>query len=421
MEARSRGGAVQCRHQVVWHNVARRRLRPLRLHPQDEIEYKANGKKVGTRAYERYESYKGAKTVEEARQRGALRIDFCHDLRRGYLVITRRAARGTARQDAVLRVATPQQKRKNDQYHHHAPGLPHLRDSDRITYRTNRKRPGSLAYDRYEAYRGAKTVAEARQRGASAEDFLHDLRSGHLTITELDFRPFSAECTVKDDRATSSTDMPAPATATMASRDAKPVRLSVKGVARVSVTRGMLARLVGRSPSLSGVRRWSGRSGPLSGITLEALRSLLHWAVTGFLAFAPPAAPTLHDALLALGVAPDLAQRVLQLDVSQGQTSLPKLWSQQIGAPPAPVPAPVPATEAGGARDGGTEAGTVLQPAAPPSGQHHAAKPRQTCLPQLWTAINDATAPQRSAVAGEEQSAMVDERPNRRHQHDRHS
>ncbi|CAK0850620.1 unnamed protein product [Prorocentrum cordatum] len=90
---------------------------------------------------------------------------------------------------------------------HRAPAefrVPPLRDGDRVRYGPNKKKPGSNAFKRYERYKRAATVGEARSSGAASVDFGHDIAKGHLRVVELDTSPLGAERTLKDPRRSSS-------------------------------------------------------------------------------------------------------------------------------------------------------------------------------------------------------------------------
>jgi len=56
-------------------------------------------------------------------------------------------------------------------------------DDTRIKFRQeNPKRPGSVAYELYAAYKDAVTVGEAREKGCRSIDFSNDFAKGYLTI-----------------------------------------------------------------------------------------------------------------------------------------------------------------------------------------------------------------------------------------------
>ncbi|CAK0864180.1 unnamed protein product [Prorocentrum cordatum] len=49
-----------------------------------------NPKKLGSLSFERYERYKGSRTVREAKARGAIRADFENDHKKGFMKIAKR-------------------------------------------------------------------------------------------------------------------------------------------------------------------------------------------------------------------------------------------------------------------------------------------------------------------------------------------
>lgn len=55
----------------------------------------------------------------------------------------------------------------------------------KIEYQNNAKKPGSKAWERYEKYKGAKTVGETQALGAKWEDLTGDFENKYLKITEL--------------------------------------------------------------------------------------------------------------------------------------------------------------------------------------------------------------------------------------------
>merc|ERR1712050_689908 len=73
------------------------------------------------------------------------------------------------------------------------------RDEDCISYGPNLKREGSQASSRYDRYKTARTIGEARKNGAKREDFLWDTYLGHLTVTNLDTTPSGLDCKVQED------------------------------------------------------------------------------------------------------------------------------------------------------------------------------------------------------------------------------
>ncbi|CAK0841494.1 unnamed protein product [Prorocentrum cordatum] len=63
---------------------------------EDPHGRKENPKRNGSLSYERYELYKGSKTVQEARENGAIRADFENDYKKGFLKIVKRSGAAVA-------------------------------------------------------------------------------------------------------------------------------------------------------------------------------------------------------------------------------------------------------------------------------------------------------------------------------------
>jgi hypothetical protein len=124
--------------------------------------------KPGTSSARRFEHYKFARTIHEARQLGASSHDLKRDLRNGILVQAKRLEElGIVRAISIFAPA----------------------DNERITFAPNPKKPGFAAYERYERYSGAKTMLEAKKRGIWPGDIAHDIRSGYLGSS---LTPFSS-------------------------------------------------------------------------------------------------------------------------------------------------------------------------------------------------------------------------------------
>jgi hypothetical protein len=114
--------------------------------------------KPGTSSACRFERYKFARTIHEARQLGASSQDLQRDLRNGVFVQGRRLDElGIVRAISIFAPA----------------------DNEPITFAPNPKKPGFAAYARYQRYAGAKTMLEAKKRGIWPGDIAHDIRSGY--------------------------------------------------------------------------------------------------------------------------------------------------------------------------------------------------------------------------------------------------
>lgn len=132
-------------------------------------------RKAGSSCAERFERYKLARTIHEARLLGASSDDLQRDLRIGVLV---------------------QGSRISELAHVKAIKLFAPADNELISFAPNPKRPGFAAYARYERYSKAKTLQEAKKRGIWPGDIAHDMRSGFLgtsltPFSSMEFRTYT--------------------------------------------------------------------------------------------------------------------------------------------------------------------------------------------------------------------------------------
>jgi len=149
---------------------------------------------------------------------------------------------------------------------------------------------GSKSYELYEAYKCARTVAEARSRGARGIDFAFDSNWGYLTVTGLDTHPLSRECEVHDRDIPvlhSGVSMPVVANGI---GDIVNVRLKEMsgGHGGLAISRVTLVKLAMKCKSLRELHdaKFAATSGPFVSIRTELFRILLYWADAGRLLFA---------------------------------------------------------------------------------------------------------------------------------------
>jgi len=216
-----------------------------------------------------------------------------------------------------------------------------LRDEDVVNYKPNVKKHGSSAYKRYELYMHSKTAGEARKLGSMPLDFSWDVSLELLTITQLDTKPESTECQVRD-HFSSHDDAVAVGTVTSKSAAShlkvRICEIREAGHVGLQLPRTIVAALASRCPRWKDIptKRWAARDGPLANVRLRIVRILLHWAEHGVLLFRSRQAEALQEVLTAAG-AEELATQVERKDVNHGQVSLLKFW--QSSSAPSVAPA----------------------------------------------------------------------------------
>jgi hypothetical protein len=191
---------------------------------------------------------------------------------------------------------------------------PRYRGEDMILYRhRNPKKVGSKSYDLYEAYKCARTVAEARGKGARGIDFAFDSNWGYLTVTGLNTDPLSRECEVHDREIPvpqSSMSMPVVANGI---GDTVKVRLKEMSLGHggLAMSRITLIKLAMKCKGLRELHdvEFADTNGPFVTIPIDVFRILLHWADAGRLLFASTHAKELYLALKACG-ATEAARKV---------------------------------------------------------------------------------------------------------------
>lgn len=178
---------------------------------------------------------------------------------------------------------------------------PRLYDTDRISYALNPKLVGSHSHKLYQRYCSAKTVAEAKRRGARGIDFAFDSNWGYLTVSHLSLEPQgSAEdtCDIRDKPA------PGGAPSKVAKGDSATVKVRVlemsEGHKGLDVPRKALAKLAARCPVLRSVaeEKWATMEGPFVKNPLDVLRVLLRWANSGQLHYERRRTKAVYNALL---------------------------------------------------------------------------------------------------------------------------
>ena len=209
---------------------------------------------------------------------------------------------------------------------------PRYRGQDMIIYKNrNPKKVGSKSYELYEAYKCARTVAEARSRGARGIDFAFDSNWGYLTVTGLDTHPLSRECEVHDRDIPvlhSGVSMPVVANGI---GDTVKVRLKEMsgGHGGLAISRVTLVKLAMKCKSLRELHdaKFAATSGPFVSIRTELFRILLYWADAGRLLFARNQDQELYLALKACG-AMEAARKVKQVGALKNQGSTSKAPSK---------------------------------------------------------------------------------------------
>jgi len=201
-----------------------------------------------------------------------------------------------------------------------------LRDEDTIAYAPNNKLPTSEAFSRYEKYKHAQTLAEAKESGARRIDLQHDAFSGCMKILNLDTTPASSECTLQENDTTVG-KAPAIASSKLltVSVRVKEMRQSLLSLKLPRADLVLLANRCGPSVRSCPANRWGEQNGPLAEISIEIVRILLHWGKTGTLSYSRLSSALLSEALTACG-APEVAMRARCCEVASGQASLARFW-----------------------------------------------------------------------------------------------
>jgi hypothetical protein len=127
-----------------------------------------NCKKVGAESRERYERYKNSSTVSEAISRGATKSDLGSDLRNGFII------KGASMIFMPLASCVRQFASNGDE----PIGL----------QQTNPKKQGTQSWQRYELYKNATTIREAKKAGIWPGDLRNDLARGFLQFGHLNHR-----------------------------------------------------------------------------------------------------------------------------------------------------------------------------------------------------------------------------------------
>lgn len=216
-----------------------------------------------------------AETPEHVRQGlKSAGFNFCWDSARLQKMLS---SKKQERAELVTRLA-------KERHSFHKGVVQYLRSEDQVQYQqSNPKLPGCQAHARYERYKRAKTVAEARKLGAWNIDFIYDYNWGYLTVGRLVLEPKQVDLQAVEKRQRD---------ARSSGSEIRPtgnpnIKIRVAGMTPqhtgLEVPRGALHKLACRIPQLSQVPEegWVAEDGPLSSLPLPVVRVFLHWALTG--------------------------------------------------------------------------------------------------------------------------------------------
>jgi len=192
--------------------------------------------------------------------------------------------------------------------------VPFLTDDDRLKYEAvNPKLRGSAAHKRYEKYKKATTLAQARKLGSMPIDFCYDYNQGFLRVASLQLSPASWDIEVRDAEMLKHASKSA-GSASSAARKRKvskdgsgvvPVRVAEMNTKHggVAIPRAALAKLQNRVERLQGLpdEKWVADNGPFANVELAGLRVALHWAATGLLRYDGASIDVVHDMLAGWG------------------------------------------------------------------------------------------------------------------------
>ena len=132
---------------------------------------KANPKRPGTASHERYERYKGAKTLDELLELGGSRADFNHDKAKGFIVVDGEVAARSAHDPAERRAASGTKRLRGAHGPQHIPGWQDSRPgaSAHSIERARRSRTSSLQHAQHVAHAHAPALESGHSQQPSQE------------------------------------------------------------------------------------------------------------------------------------------------------------------------------------------------------------------------------------------------------------